>query len=224
MRQILKQSQLFAQLDDQSLDEIAAASTLRQVLRQENIFYQGDVAYALFLVASGKVKVFKMSPEGKEQILMIANPGDSFAEAALFMSGRFPASAQALEDSDLVVINRDRFVALIRKNPDIAINLIARLSGLLRKMTSLVEELSLTDVTTRLAHYLLNQVEETDAGSITIHLEEKKAVLASQLGTIPETLSRSFARLVKEKVIAMDGSAIRILDLDRMRELAGADW
>ncbi len=224
MRQILKQSQLFAQLDDDSLAEVAAASVLKHVTRNDIIFYQGDVAYAFFLVASGKVKVFKMSPEGKEQILMIANPGDSFAEAALFASGRFPASAQALDDSDLLVINRDRFVAMIERHPEIAVNLIARLAGLLRKMTSLVEELSLTDVTTRLAHYLLNQVEESDASNISIHLEEKKAVLASQLGTIPETLSRSFARLVKEKAIVMDGADIRVIDLDKMRELAGADW
>ncbi len=224
MRQILKQSQLFAQLDDDSLAEVAAASVLKHVARNDIIFYQGDVAYAFFLVASGKVKVFKMSPEGKEQILMIANPGDSFAEAALFASGRFPASAQALDDSDLLVINRDRFVAMIERHPEIAVNLIARLAGLLRKMTSLVEELSLTDVTTRLAHYLLNQVEESDASNISIHLEEKKAVLASQLGTIPETLSRSFARLVKEKAIVMDGADIRVIDLDKMRELAGADW
>lgn len=223
MRQYLKQSQLFAQLDDKSLDEVAAAASLKNVAKNELIFYQGDIAHAFFVVASGKVKVFKMSPDGKEQILLIANAGDSFAEAALFSGGRFPASAQALEDSELIVISRERFVSLIEKNPDIAVNLIARLAGLLRKMTSLVEELSLTDVTTRLAHYLADQVEPSHSGPVTIQLEEKKGVLAAQLGTIPETLSRSFARLVKEKMIAMDGAEIRILDIDRMRELAGMD-
>lgn len=223
MRQYLKQSQLFAQLDDKSLDEVAAAASLKHAAKNELIFYQGDIAHAFFVVAAGKVKVFKMSPDGKEQILLIANAGDSFAEAALFSGGRFPASAQALEDSELIVISRERFVALIEKNPDIAVNLIARLAGLLRKMTSLVEELSLTDVTTRLAHYLADQVEPSHSGPVTIQLEEKKGVLAAQLGTIPETLSRSFARLVKEKMIAMDGAEIRILDIDRMRELAGMD-
>lgn len=223
MRQYLKQSQLFAQLDDKSLDEVAAAASLKHAAKNELIFYQGDIAHAFFVVAAGKVKVFKMSPDGKEQILLIANAGDSFAEAALFSGGRFPASAQALEDSELIVISRERFVALIEKNPDIAVNLIARLAGLLRKMTSLVEELSLTDVTTRLAHYLADQVEPSHSGPVTIQLEEKKGVLAAQLGTIPETLSRSFARLVKEKMIAMDGPEIRILDIDRMRELAGMD-
>ncbi len=223
MRQYLRQSQLFAQLDDKSLDEVAAAASLKNVAKNELIFYQGDIAHAFFVVASGKVKVFKMSPDGKEQILLIANAGDSFAEAALFSGGRFPASAQALEDSELIVISRERFVALIEKNPDIAVNLIARLAGLLRKMTSLVEELSLTDVTTRLAHYLADQVEPSHSGPVTIQLEEKKGVLAAQLGTIPETLSRSFARLVKEKMITMDGAEIRILDIDRMRELAGID-
>ncbi|MBK7141838.1 MAG: Crp/Fnr family transcriptional regulator [bacterium] len=223
MRQYLRQSQLFAQLDDRSLEEIGAAASLKNSAKNELIFYQGDVAYAFFIVATGKVKVFKMSPEGKEQILLIANPGDSFAEAALFSGGRFPASAQALEDSVLIVISRERFVALIEHNPDIAVNLIARLAGLLRKMTSLVEELSLTDVTTRLAHYLADQVDGSPNGPVTIQLEEKKGVLAAQLGTIPETLSRSFARLVREKMIVMEGAEIRILDLQRMRELAGID-
>lgn len=223
MRQYLQQSQLFAQLDDRSLAEIADASSLKRATRNELIFYQGDTAYGFFVVATGKVKIFKMSPEGKEQILLIANPGDSFAEAALFSGGRFPASAQALEDSELVVISRERFVTMIEKNPEIAVNLIARLAGLLRKMTSLVEELSLTDVTTRLAHYLVNQTEPQQAGTVTIQLEERKGVLAAQLGTIPETLSRSFARLVKENLIAVDGAEIRILDLDRLRTLAGTD-
>ncbi len=223
MRQYLKQSQLFAQLDDKSLDEIAAVSSLKHAAKNELLFYQGDIAHAFFVVATGKVKIFKMSPDGKEQILLIANIGDSFAEAALFSGGRFPASAQALEDSELIVISRERFVAMIERNPDVAVNLIARLAGLLRKMTSLVEELSLTDVTTRLAHYLADQVDQAESGVVTIQLEEKKGVLAAQIGTIPETLSRSFAKLVREKMIEMDGPQIRILDIARMRELAGLD-
>ena len=102
------------------------------------------------------------------------------------------------------------------------VNLIARLSELLRKMTSLVEELSLTDVTTRLAHRIVSMVGDNETRSRpVVSLAEKKTVLASQLGTIPETLSRSFARLSKEKVIAIDGARIEILDLKKLRELAG---
>ena len=221
MRQILSASPLFSQLDTKSLDELSAAASLKRVAKQEIIFHEGEIAGAFFIVASGKVKVFKLSPEGKEQILMIASKGDSFAEAALFAGGKYPASAQALEDSELAMIIRDRFVTLIGKNPDLAVNLIARLAGLLRKMTSLVEELSLTDVTTRLAHKLVSRIDDDQSEPVTIMLTEKKGVLASQLGTIPETLSRSFARLTREKIIAIDGPQIEILDLRRLRDLAG---
>ena len=222
MQPILAKSQLFSHLDRRSLDEVASAASIRDTARGDLIFHEGDIAQAFYIVASGKVKIFKLSADGKEQILMIASPGGSFAEAALFAGGRYPASAQALEDSKLLVINRDKFVQLLAKNPDLAVNLIARLSQLLRQMTSLVEELSLTDVTTRLAHRILSMVPDNDTRSRpVIELSEKKAVLASQLGTIPETLSRSFARLSREKVVAIDGARIEILDLNKLRELAG---
>lgn len=222
MLAILSKSQLFSHLDERSLQEISSAAGMRGVSKSEIIFHEGDIAQAFFIVASGKVKIFKLSPDGKEQILMIVSAGNSFAEAALFSGGRYPASAQALDDSELIVISRDKFVRLLGKNPDLAVNLIARLSELLRKMTSLVEELSLTDVTTRLAHRIVSMVQDKETRSRPIvTLVEKKTVLASQLGTIPETLSRSFARLSKEKVIAIDGARIEILDLKKLRELAG---
>lgn len=260
MKTILAHSQLFSQLDTRASAEVAAAASLREAARGEMIFFEGETAHAFYVVGSGKVKVFKMSPDGKEQILMIAGPGDSFAEAAMFSGGKYPASAQALEDCQLAVINREKFVTLLGRNPDIAVNLIARLSVLLRKMTQLVEELSLTDVTTRLAHYLVLLVEQNppqpldklgpaavghpthkhpspnppqavgyptrpsqQANRVTIVLAEKKGVMASQLGTIPETLSRSFAKLTREKVIAIDGPTVDILDLARLKELAGGE-
>lgn len=222
MQSMLSKSPLFSHLDKRSLDEVASAASIRETARGELIFHEGDIAQAFFIVASGKVKIFKLSADGKEQILMIASSGGSFAEAALFAGGRYPASAQALEDSKLLVISREKFVHLLGKNPDLAVNLIARLSQLLRQMTSLVEELSLTDVTTRLAHRILSMLPDNDTRPRPIvELAERKTVLASQLGTIPETLSRSFARLSREKVIAIDGPRIEILDLEKLRDLAG---
>ncbi len=214
MRQILKISELFSQLDDKALDEIASAAVTRKSSRGEMLFHEGDPAHSFFIVGAGKVKVFKLSPEGKEQILMIAQQGDSIAEAALFAGGAFPASAQTMENSELLAINREKFVGLLGRNPDLAVNLIARLSGLLRQMTRLVEGLSLTDVTTRLAHFLSSQRDpETGEQLTNITLSEKKTILASQLGTIPETLSRSLAKLVRDRVIAVDGPRITILDI-----------
>jgi CRP/FNR family transcriptional regulator len=221
MREILKISQLFSQLDDRSLDEITSATTLKTVARDELIFYEGDAAHAFFVVGTGKVKVFKLSPDGKEQILMIAVPGDTFAEAALFAGGKYPASAQALEDTELLVVHRDKFVSLLGRNPHLALNLIARLSELLRKLTTLVEGLSLSDVTSRLAYYLVEAAGQAEhTGELIITLPEKKSVLASQLGTIPETLSRSLAKLSRDGIIRVDGARIHVLDMGRLIAIA----
>ncbi len=220
VRAILKTSQLFAHLDDDSLCQIESAVTIKHVSRGEVIFHDQDPAMAFFVVGRGKVKVFKLSPDGKEQILMIASTGDSFAEAALFAGKKYPASASALLDTELLVVHRDRFVGLLSRNPDLSLNLIARLSELLRKMTILVEGLSLTDVTTRLAHHLIHMTTELpDNGELVVTLPEKKSVLASQLGTIPETLSRSLSRLGHQGVITVDGSRILIHSLEKLKSI-----
>lgn len=221
-RDVLKVSELFSELDDNSLTDIAAAASIKKTSRGEVLFYEGDTASALYVVGSGKVKIFKLSSDGKEQILMIATPGDSFGEAAMFKGGKFPASAQSLEGSDILVLNRDRFISLLGRDPGLALNLIARLSTLLHKLNRLVEELSLTDISTRLSHYLIDRIdhEKTPGDRPVITLAEKKSVLASQLGTIPETLSRSLAKLSRENIIKVSGAEIEICDLDRLRELA----
>lgn len=219
MLQILKMSQLFSELEDRSLQEIASASSMRTYGVGESFFMDGDPAHSFFIVGSGRVKVFKLSPDGKEQILMIAEPGDSFAEAAMFAGGQYPASATALEPCEALVVNRERFFGILQREPGLALNMIARLSELLRSLTKLVEGLSLTDVTTRLARYLLDLIPDTVENTATVTLTEKKTILASELGTIPETLSRSLARLSREKIIAVEGSTIHILDRQRLQQL-----
>ena len=221
MKNTLRQSRLFSHLDDRALESISASASVKKVASGELIFQEGEPAHSFFIVGRGKVKVFKMSPEGKEQVLMIAQPGESFAEAGLFSDRQFPASAQALDDSELIAFRRDRFVALLGENPELAVNLIGRLSELLRLMTRLVEGLSLSDVTTRLARFICShRVEATGEMPPEIMLSVKKTVLAAQLGTIPETLSRSFARLVKDGLIRVTGPTITIIDPERLQELA----
>lgn len=221
MKELLKRLRLFSQLDDDALDEICSAGVLKKAAADEIIFQEGEPAHSFFVVGRGKVKVFKLSSEGKEQVLMIAQPGDSFAEAALFSGRRFPASAQALEDSELVVFSRARFVDLLGRNPDLAVSLIGRLSELLRLMTRLVEGLSLSDVTTRLARFLCSsRLDATGEMPSEVMLSIKKSLLASQLGTIPETLSRSFAKLTRDGLISISGPTIRILDPVRLQRLA----
>lgn len=220
MKDIVRTAQLFSAIDDASAEAIASASHLVRYDRGRVIFHENDPVAAFYIVNRGKVKLFKLSPDGKEQILMIARPGDTFAEAALFAGGRYPASAEALEDSEVLAIQRDQFTTLLRRDPNLALNLIARLSQLLRKLTLLVEGLSLSDVTARVARRLVQQIKDQNQALPEVTLSEKKVIVAAELGTIPETLSRSLAKLTKEGIIEVDGSQIRVLDPVRLREIA----
>lgn len=218
--ELLKKSSLFSSFDDELLLKISESVVLKNISKNELIFYESDPAAAFYLVTKGQVKVFKTSADGKEQILMIASKGDTFAEAALFGEGLYPASAQSLTDTEVLYFGKDKFFSLIEKNPKIALKLIARLSELLRKMSKLVEELSLADITTRLALFIVKRLEESGNKS-EIELTEKKTILASQLGTIPETLSRSFNKLAREKIIEVEGPKIKILDSDKLHSIVG---
>lgn len=224
MKELLTQSRLFSGLNEDDLAEIAQIAQSRTARAGEVLFFDGDPAEALFVVGTGKVKVFKLSPDGREQILLIAREGETFAEAAMFAGGKYPASAQALESSELVVIPRGPFTQLIKNKPQLALSLIARLATLLRHLASLVEGLSLNDVTTRLARYLLSQIEDPDSDQpVEIVLADQKAVLASHLGTIPETFSRSLARLVKADVLKVDGRQLTIKNIPELRRIAAGD-
>lgn len=195
--------------------------------KNQYLFFQDDAAERLFVVQSGRVRIFKTSPEGKEQVLMMAGPGDSFGEAAFFSGGNYPATAMMEEEGHLISFPRVQFVQLIQDNSSLAMNMIARLSMLLHHLTRVIQRISLEDVNTRLAGYILgmaeNIPEQADKAEKRIVLSEKKMLLASILGTIPETLSRSFARLSKLGVILVKGQAITILNMSKLIEIASGN-
>jgi CRP/FNR family transcriptional regulator len=187
--------------------------------RGKMIFSQGDEAVGFYVVISGRVKIFKLSPEGKEQILHIFGAGEPIGEVAVFAGEKFPAYAEALEESRVFFFPRPAFVDLIGKNPSVALNMLAVLSRRLRKFAGLVEDLSLKEVPGRLAAYLLLRSEQQKR-AINFELDVSKNQLASLLGTIPETLSRILARMEKEKLIKSEGKRITILDRNGLEELS----
>jgi len=219
----LSESVLFYGLDDEDIDLVVQTSRLVKADKGTFLFFQGDEADRLYVVLSGKVKIFKSSPDGKEQILLMAGPGDSFGEAALFAKRIYPASAEVTESAELAYFTHSRFMSLINEHPAVAVNMIARLSMLLHHLTRLVERLSLEDVVTRLAEYILDLAPDAEKTESRVTLDEKKMVLASILGTIPETLSRAFAKLIKLKIIAIDGQTITVLDRDRLADIAAGE-
>jgi CRP/FNR family transcriptional regulator len=220
---LLKRCPLFAGLNEEDLKKIRAFALLKKVRKKEVIFYEGQEAKGFYITLSGKVKIYKVSPEGKEQILHVISAPDSFAEASLFLEGIYPAFAEALSDSQLLFIPQKDFVHLIEKNPKLSLNMIASLSHFLRRFASLIEELSLKEVSSRIAKYLIDlsiKAEKEEKSSNEVELDLSKSQLASKMGTIGETLSRTFAKMKAQKIIDVKKNRILILNRNALEELA----
>jgi len=211
IREVIEASALFQGLPVQEIDEIMAIVIAKKYQRGENIFFEGDAGVGFYMVSEGRVKIFKMSLNGKEHILHIFGEGEPFGEVPVFHGQPFPATAEALVKSTVLFFPRERFVELVMKTPSIALNMLAVLSMRLRRFASQIESLSLKEVPARLAGYLLYLLEEQGREG-SVDLEISKGQLASLLGTIPETLSRIFAKMNEEGLIEVVGRRIHILD------------
>ena len=195
----------------------------RTYKRGQTIFSEGDEGDGFYVVSAGRVKIFKLSHEGKEQILHIFGAGEPFGEVPVFSGEHFPAHAEPLEESKILFFPRSAFIQLIKKNPSLALNMLAVLSKRLRRFSALIEDLSLKEVPGRLSAYLI-YLSETKNRSDNLTLDISKTQLASLLGTIPETLSRILARMSTEDLIESDGHrTIKILDRDGLEELASGE-
>ena len=189
----------------------------RECRRGEILFEQGEKAAGFYIVASGKVKIYKLSPEGKERVLHVVLPGSTFAEAAIFADGCYPAFAEPLEKSTLVFFPKSEFLELLNQHSQIAINIIGGLSKFLRQFVVQIEDLTFRDVPARLARYLI-EIGADEQEKVTLPFS--KTQLASNLGTVSETLSRTFRKLSDEEIIRVQGKVIDILDADRLHDLA----
>lgn len=222
-RKALANSTLFSGLTGPEIEQIQGIGLEKSYEKGELIFSDGEKATGFFVNLSGRVKVYKLSVEGREQILHIIRPSETFAEAALFAGSTFPAFAEPLTPSRLMFFRKDRFLGLIQANPQLSLNMIAGLSTLLRHFVDLVEELSLKDVGARLSTYLLDLASrsgQTRGEERVLDLEVTKTQLASRLGTISETLSRVFRRLQNHNMIRVEGKRIIILNREALEEIA----
>ena len=216
-RQILKNSPFFAGLSDVDMDALMEIASISERPRGELLFSDGEEAIGFFVVLDGKVKVYKLSPEGKERILHIIQPGGTFAEAAIFGEGLYPAYAEPLQLSKLLFLPKEKFLNLLMNNGRISINMIAGLSKFLRQFANQIEDLTFKDVPSRLARYLMEISHGTKA---TVELPISKTQLASNLGTVSETLSRTLRKFSEDDLIKVSGKTVKILDFTRLEELS----
>jgi len=219
----LKRCPLFAGLKEEELKRVRAIASLKQVGKKQVLFSDGEEAKGFYVILSGKVKLYKISPEGKEQILHVVSAPDAFAEAALFLEGSYPAFAEALSDCQLLFFPKRDFIQLIGRNPQLSINMIVSLSHYLRRFASLIEELSLKEVSSRMAKYLIDlsmKLSKEGKSPKEVELDLSKTQLASKLGTISETLSRTLAKMKAKGIIDVKRNRILILNRETLEELA----
>lgn len=220
----LANTTMFQGLNSEYLVALANIAIAQNYQKGETIFWQGEPGSGFFIIVTGRVKVFKVSNEGKEQILHIFQDCEHFAELPAFDGQCFPASAVALEKSFLLFFPRQTFLGLLAEQPNLAINLLKVFARYLRKFAQLIEDLSLKEVPGRLATYLLDVSQSGDnnvKNLSEIHLNITKTQLAALLGTIPETLSRVFSKMSQDGLIDIDGNVIKILNPVGLRVLAG---
>lgn len=220
---LLRRCALFAGLKEEDLKRIRAIASLKKVGKKEILFSDGEEAKGFYVILSGKIKLYKVSAEGKEQILHIVSAPDAFAEAALFLEGSYPAFAEALTDCQLLFFPKRNFIQLIEKNPQLSINMIVTLSHYLKRFASLIEELSLKEVSSRVAKYLIDlQMKSTKEGKSPkeVELDLSKTQLALKLGTISETLSRTLGKMKAKGIIEVKRNKILILNRGTLEELA----
>jgi len=210
---------LFNGLPDDQLSAIRQIAVEKQYTKGQTLFSEGDETKGLFVVVDGRIKVYKVSSEGKEQILHIIEAGQSFGEVTVFTGQQLPANAQALVKSRLLLFPRSAFVSLVTANPSLALNLLAIMSKKLRQFAAQIENLSLKEIPARLASYLVYLAEEQGSKD-AVTLNVSKGQLASLLGTIPETLSRIFAKLSGQDLIRVEGPKIMLLDRQGIEDLA----
>jgi CRP/FNR family transcriptional regulator len=181
------------------------------------IFTRDEVADRFYVILAGKVKLYKLSPKGDEQILHLYGPSGTFGEAAMWAGINYPAYAEALTDTTLLVVRSEILKRSIAGKPELAFGMLAGMSFKLREFNQLIEQLSLKEVPARLAGILLDLSRE--AGRTTIHLHQSKRELAAQIGTVAETLSRSLRKLKEAGLIEVHGSRITILDPEGLKGL-----
>jgi len=215
--ELLKAFPYFSGLDRAELESSRGFFFERKAQRGEFVLKEGEHGETLYFVASGVVKEFMTSTDGKEQTLRLIRPGESFNDVPIFDGGPNPASAVAMSPLVLYGIRKGDMERVMREHPSVALNAIKALAGRVRYFVSLVEDLSFRHVIGRVAKILLEQA-RTETGSGPRLTQQEMAAMA---GTAREMIGRALKALEEDGAIRLDRHRILITDRDALREMAG---
>lgn len=213
----LSASHLFSELTEAQMDRVRRHSHVTDMIEGESLFFQGDSATSFYLVLSGRIKLFRVSPEGKEKVVEVMEDGATFAEALMFMDEpNYPVTATALSPSRVIGINCKDFKAMLRESMDTCFLLLGKMSFRLRGLIREIDALSLDTGTVRTVAYLLHH---SAADKDSFELKIAKSVIASRLSVKPETFSRILKNLHEQEIVSIDGRNVTIHDREAMISL-----
>jgi CRP/FNR family transcriptional regulator len=213
----LRSCQLFIGLPAGDIAAVASFAVQKNLDKGDYLFHEGDRSEGFYVVQKGAVNVHRVSAAGKEQVIHLFRPIESFAEATLATEGGYPADARATEPSTVLLIPKTDFIELLRRHPELALRMLGSMSQHLRVIVSLLDDLTLKDMETRLANWLLKRCPRPiGGGAVEIELDRTKRVLAAEMGTTSETLSRTLAKFRDQNLLQVKGNTIT---LTKPREL-----
>ena len=209
----LRRCSLFAGLAPAVLEQIAGFTILKPLVRGEDLFFEGTPVHGFFIVRRGAVKLYRINLLGKEQVIHVFRLFESFAEETVFSELGFPANARATEDSQVLLVQKHEFLALLRRHPEISLCMMRAMSRHVRILVGLLADLTSKDVKTRVANWLLEQCPDPESQRpYTVEISCTKNLLAAELGTASETFSRTLAKLRARRLIRVDGKNVTLLN------------
>jgi CRP/FNR family transcriptional regulator len=219
---VLGKTALLSSLSQPELQTLAALTVRKLFSAGELLFSEGEPCNGLHIIARGKVRIFKTSMSGREQVLAVNTPGESVAELPVFDGGPFPASAVATEETEIAYISRRDFQAYCMDHPEVALKVLQVVGARLRRLVGIIEELSFTTIRQRLISALLKLAEsegKKTARGIEFQLPASHQELANQLGTVRELISRNLMRLQAEGLLDVDARQIVVKDMKGLSAL-----
>ena len=217
---ILRQTPYFADVSQSQLSAVARSAVERSYRRGDPVFLEGDSCEGLYVVKSGRVRVYKISPEGREQVLLVAGPGGTFNEVPVFDGGPNPASVEALEPTVLLLLPKTTLLAMVEAQPEIGRAFMRTFATRLRQLVGLVEELSFKTVTGRVARILLEQL-PSSAGERGEQAPRRltQREIAAMAGTAREVAGRALKALEQQGAVRIERGRIVIVDPERLARL-----
>lgn len=216
----LRSCQLFTGLPARDLESIAAVTVTKSLAKGEYLFREGSPAVGFYIVQRGSVNAHRVNAAGKEQIIHVFRTGESFAEVALASDKGYPADARVLEPTLVLLVQKDGILALLRRQPELALRMLGSMSSHLRVLVSQLEDLTLKDVETRLANWLVKKCPNLQSDQpVRIESAMAKRVLAAELSTVSETLSRTLAKFREQKLLTVKGKSIVVLSPAKLHAL-----